>query len=58
MLRYYGWCGTYPNWEMCPDQPKPWKIKDLKDKYIGEWTWDDWDIYWRELNDWWFTGWD
>ena len=21
---------------MCADQPKPWKIKDLKDKYISE----------------------
>jgi len=56
--KYYGWCGTYPNWEMCPDQPKPWKIKDLKDKYIADWTWDDWDIYWQKVNDWWFAGWE
>ena len=56
--KYYGWCGTYPNWEMCPDQPKPWKIKDLKDKYIADWTWDDWDIYWQKVNDWWYSGWE
>ena len=56
--KYYGWCGTYPNWEMCPDQPKPWKIKDLKDKYIADWTWDDWDIYWQKVNDWYYAGWE
>ena len=56
--KYYGWCGTYPDWEMCADQPKPWKIKDLKDKYISEWTWDDWDIYWTKVNDWWYAGWE
>ena len=56
--KYYGWCGTYPNWEMCPDQPKPWKIKDLKDKYIADWTWDDWDIYWQAVNDWYYAGWE
>ena len=56
--KLYGWCGTYPNWEMCADQPKPWKIKDLKDKYIADWTWDDWDIYWQKLNDWWYAGWE
>ena len=56
--KYYGWCGTYPDWEMCADQPKPWKIKDLKDKYIADWTWDDWDIYWQKVNDWWYAGWE
>ena len=56
--KLYGWCGTYPNWEMCADQPKPWKIKELKDKYIADWTWDDWDIYWQKLNDWYYAGWE
>ena len=56
--KMYGWCGTYPNWEMCPDQPKPWKMKDLKKKYIGEWSWSDWDVYWDALFDWWYTGYD
>ena len=56
--KYYGWCGTYPDYEMCADQPKPWKIKDLKDKYISEWTWDDWDIYWQKVNDWYYAGWE
>mgnify|MGYP001497094721 CR=1 FL=1 len=54
----YGWCGTWPNYEMCPDQPKPWKMKDLKAKYISDWTWDDWDIFWDALYDWWYTGYD
>ena len=56
--KLYGWCGTYPDWEMCPDQPKPWKIKDLKDKYISDWSWDDWDIYWDAVYDWWYSGWE
>ena len=56
--KMYGWCGTYPNWEMCPDQPKPWKMKDLKKKYISEWSWNDWDTYWDSLYDWWYTGYD
>ena len=43
---------------MCADQPKPWKIKELKDKYIADWTWDDWDIYWQKLNDWYYAGWE
>ena len=45
--KMYGWCGTWPNYEMCDDQPKPWKIKGLKKKYVSDWSWDDWDIYWN-----------
>ncbi len=56
--KMYGWCGTYPDWKMCPDQPKPWKMKDLKKKYISEWSWNDWDLYWDALYDWWYTGYD
>ena len=56
--KMYGWCGSWPDWEMCPDQPKPWKIKDLKKKYISDWTWDDWDIYWDAVYDWWYSGWE
>ena len=56
--KMYGWCGTWPNWEMCPDQPKPWKMKDLKKKYLSEWSWNDWDLYWDALYDWWYTGYD
>ena len=56
--KMYGWCGTYPNWKMCENQPKPWKMKDLKKKYISEWSWNDWDLYWDSLYDWWYTGYD
>ena len=56
--KMYGWCGTWPNYEMCDSQPKPWKMKDLKAKYISDWTWDDWDIFWDALYDWWYTGYD
>ena len=56
--KMYGWCGTYPNWKMCENQPKPWKMKDLKKKYISEWSWNDWDTYWDSLYDWWYTGYD
>ena len=54
----YGWCGSWPNWEMCDNQPKPWKMKDLKAKYISDWEWADWQIYWDALYDWWYTGYD
>jgi len=56
--KLYGWCGSWPNYKMCDDQPKPWKMKDLKKTYITNWRWDDWDIYWDALYDWWWTGYD
>ena len=56
--KLYGWCGTWPNYEMCDNQPKPWKMKDLKKKYITDWEWADWDTYWDALYDWWYTGYD
>jgi hypothetical protein len=56
--KLYGWCGSYPNYKMCDNQPKPWKMKDLKKKYISEWEWADWDVYWDALYDWWYTGYD
>jgi len=56
--KLYGWCGTWPNYEMCENQPKPWKMKDLKKKYITDWEWADWDTYWDSLYDWWYTGYD
>jgi len=56
--KLYGWCGSWPNWEMCDNQPKPWKMKDLKAKYISDWAWADWDTYWDALYDWWYTGYD
>ncbi len=56
--KLYGWCGTWPNWKMCDNQPKPWKMKDLKNTYISDWKWADWDTYWDALYDWWYTGYD
>ena len=56
--KLYGWCGSYPNWKMCDNQPKPWKMKDLKKTYITDWEWSDWDTYWDALYDWWYTGYD
>ena len=56
--KLYGWCGSYPNYKMCENQPKPWKMKDLKKKYITDWSWNDWDVYWDALYDWWYTGYD
>ena len=35
--------------------PKPWTIPALKDKYIKDWTWDDWDIWWKEFDDWYYS---
>ena len=56
--KLYGWCGSYPNYKMCENQPKPWKMKDLKKTYISDWEWADWDTYWDALYDWWYTGYD
>ncbi len=56
--KLYGWCGSWPNYKMCDDQPKPWKMKDLKKTYITDWEWADWDTYWDALYDWWYTGYD
>ena len=54
--KLYGWCGTWPNYKMCDDQPKPWKLGKLKQKYITDWSWDDWDIYWDAVYDWYYYG--
>ena len=56
--KLYGWCGSWPNYKMCDNQPKPWKMKDLKKTYITDWEWADWDIYWDAVYDWWYTGYD
>jgi hypothetical protein len=56
--KLYGWCGSWPNYKMCDNQPKPWKMKDLKKTYITDWEWADWDKYWDALYDWWYTGYD
>ena len=56
--KLYGWCGSWPNYKMCADKPKTWKMKDLKKTYITDWEWSDWDTYWDALYDWWYTGYD
>ena len=35
--------------------PKPWTITELKDKYIKDWTWNDWDIWWKAFDEWYFS---
>ena len=37
------------------EAPKPWTIPALKDKYIKDWTWDDWDIWWKEFDEWYYS---
>ena len=34
------------------DAPKPWTISALKDKYINDWNWTDWDIFWDAFDEW------
>ena len=34
------------------DAPKPWTISALKDKYINDWSWSDWDIFWDAFDEW------
>ena len=54
--KWYGWCGTWPNYEWCDGQPKPWKMEGLKDKYVSEWDWEDWNLFWQNTYDWYYTG--
>ena len=54
--KWYGWCGTYPNWEFCEGQPKPWTIPSLKDKYVADWQQADWNNYFDNLYNWWYYG--
>ena len=32
--------------------PKPWTISALKNKYINEWGWPEWDIFWEAFYEW------
>jgi hypothetical protein len=54
--KWYGWCGTYPNWEWCDGQPKPWTIPSLKDKYVADWQQEDWNNYFDNQYNWWYYG--
>jgi hypothetical protein len=56
--KLFGWCGNWPDYKMCENQPKPWKMKDLKDKYITEWDYNDYNTYYDAAYDWWYTGYD
>ena len=56
--KLFGWCGQWPDFKMCENQPKPWKMKDLKDKYITEWDYNDYNTYYDAAYDWWYTGYD
>jgi len=37
------------------EAPKPWTIPELKDKYIKDWSWDDWDIWWKNFDEWYYS---
>ena len=37
------------------EAPKPWTIPGLKDKYIKDWTWDDWDTWWHAFDEWYYS---
>ena len=54
--KWYGWCGSWPNYEWCDGQPKPWKMEGLKDKYVSEWTYEDWNLFYDNTYSWYYTG--
>jgi hypothetical protein len=54
--KWYGWCGTWDNPEWCSGQPKPWKMEGLKDKYVSEWTNEDWGKFYDNTSSWYYTG--
>ena len=56
--KLFGWCGNWPDFKLCENQPKPWKMKDLKDKYINEWDYNDYNTYYDAAYDWWYSGYD
>ena len=55
--KWYGWCwvSSY-KWEFCEGQPAPWDMPSLKDKYIADWTWDDWDTFYDWTYNWYYYG--
>jgi len=55
-MKWYGWCGTWPNYTWCDGQPKPWDMESLKDTYVADWTNDQWQKFWQNTSDWWYTG--
>ena len=55
-MKWYGWCGTWPNYTWCDGQPKPWDMESLKDTYVADWTNDQWSKFWQNTSDWWYTG--
>ena len=55
-MKWYGYCGTWPNYIWCDGQPKPWDMESLKDKYVSEWSWNDWSTFWTLTSDWYYTG--
>ena len=34
------------------DAPKPWQISEIKDIYISEWGWSEWDVFWDAFYEW------
>ena len=55
-MKWYGWCGTWPNYTWCDGQPKPWDMESLKDTYVADWTNNQWSKFWQNTSDWWYTG--
>ena len=55
-MKWYGWCGTWPNYTWCDGQPKPWDMESLKDTYVADWTNDQWQKFWQNTSDWYYTG--
>jgi hypothetical protein len=55
-MKWYGWCGTWPDYEWCEGQPKPWNMETLKDKYVADWTWEDWNLFYDNTYSWYYTG--
>jgi len=55
--KWYGWCwvSNYA-WEFCDGQPAPWDMPSLKDKYIAEWTDQDWNTFYDWTYYWYYYG--
>ena len=41
---------------MCEGQPAPWDMPSLKDKYIADWTWNDWQTFYDWTYAWYYYG--
>jgi len=55
--KWYGWCWVSSwTWEFCDGQPAPWDMPSLQDKYVADWTNQDWQTFYDWTYAWYYYG--